>query len=320
MPRSRQLVLNINHGLALGFNEPEHANMIKKRFILAAILLCSIPSTICMAQTDYFSPANILAFAEYLHQEQDYLRAAGEYRRYLSTTGPTGMKDDILYRIGGCYLSADRVELSRDAYRRILSEYPHSAFSEKAHYRIAESFFIAQDYSASAEYIENTISSVTSRGCISRMNQLLGVNYLYQKRWDTAHRHFSSLLDSRGFCAGDSVFSLLDTYAVKGMHISKKSALGAGIMSALIPGTGKMYGGRFRDGVHSLLLIALTAWQAYDGFHDTGAQSVKGWMYGTLGSILYFGNIYGSAVQVNIYNRQVEDDIIHSIDIDITWR
>jgi hypothetical protein len=58
------------------------------------------------------------------------------------------------------------------------------------------------------------------------------------------------------------------------------------------------------DGVFSFLAVGLTSWQAYEAFDEYGSSSVKGWVYGSLASIFYLANIYGSSVAAQIYNEE----------------
>jgi TM2 domain-containing membrane protein YozV len=89
--------------------------------------------------------------------------------------------------------------------------------------------------------------------------------------------------------------------------------LAAGFLSAIIPGLGKIYAQRTVDGLYSLLTIGLAGWQAYDGFHKDGLSSFKGWAFGVLGSILYIGNIYGSAVSVQIHNVRIRQKLYDEV-------
>jgi hypothetical protein len=88
--------------------------------------------------------------------------------------------------------------------------------------------------------------------------------------------------------------------------------------STLIPGTGKIYTGRTADGVYSLVIIGLLAWQAYDGFEEDGVESVSGWVFGVPGALLYLANIYGSVKAVEVHNRRVHHDFLEQIQVDVT--
>jgi TM2 domain-containing membrane protein YozV len=97
-----------------------------------------------------------------------------------------------------------------------------------------------------------------------------------------------------------SLFTLLTE---RKKNAPDKSPLLAAGLSAVIPGSGKIYGGQTIDGLFSFVSIALATWQAYDGFHDDGISSVKGWLVGSIAATFYVGNIYGSAVNIELQNQ-----------------
>jgi len=102
----------------------------------------------------------------------------------------------------------------------------------------------------------------------------------------------------------------LDAVAVDGARLRRRSPALAGVMSAVVPGTGRIYAGRRADGILSLITIGVAGWQACSGFHRDQAHSVKGWVYGSLGAFLYVGNISGSVVAVRIANDQAEKKLL----------
>jgi len=152
------------------------------------------------------------------------------------------------------------------------------------------------------------------------MNLLVGANYLYERKWGNAHNHFSLLLNNAPQDSIDSTLSILNHLSLKGAQLSYKSPALAGLFSSIIPGMGKIYSGRINDGLYSFFVIGLTAWQAYDGFNRDGNNSIKGWIYGTLGATFYLGNIYGSIVSVKLYNKKLEDNLINQIHVNLMWK
>lgn len=83
-----------------------------------------------------------------------------------------------------------------------------------------------------------------------------------------------------------------------------KSPLLSGMMSAAIPGSGKIYAGNWEDGLLSLSIVGVSAWQAYRGFEKHGTKSIYGWIYSAISGAFYIGNIYGSVKETNKYNQQ----------------
>ena len=108
-------------------------------------------------------------------------------------------------------------------------------------------------------------------------------------------------------------------YAIRGTNLSTRSPFLAGFLSTIVPGAGRLYIGRVGDAFTSLLLVGLTGWQTYEGFRRDGIASAKGWTLGTLGSIFYVGNIYGSVISARIYNREITEDFLSGLSIELVF-
>ncbi len=117
----------------------------------------------------------------------------------------------------------------------------------------------------------------------------------------------------------DSTTIILNNFAIEGMGLNYKSEILSGLLSAAIPGTGKIYAGRYEDGLFSLSIIGFYVWQAASGFRKNNTSSAKGWTYATLGAIFYLGNIYGSVVAAKIHNERIEGDFIHRLNLELKW-
>ena len=91
--------------------------------------------------------------------------------------------------------------------------------------------------------------------------------------------------------------------------IPPKKPWKAGLMSTIIPGSGKMYNAQTWQGVSVLLTLSVIGLQAFDGFHKNGIYSVRGWAYTGLFSIFYVGNIWGSVVGVKVKQRKAYENI-----------
>jgi hypothetical protein len=85
-------------------------------------------------------------------------------------------------------------------------------------------------------------------------------------------------------------------------------------ISAIIPGSGKIYSGYWKDGLFSLLVVSVTGIQAYRGFQKNGKNSTYGWIYLTVGTGFYVGNIYGSGKAAHKRNKTLNHSIIHKIE------
>ncbi len=96
--------------------------------------------------------------------------------------------------------------------------------------------------------------------------------------------------------------------------LPRKSPLLAGALSAVVPGLGRVYIGRWQDGLVSFLLVGLSAVLSAQGFYEEGSHSVRGWILGSAGALLYVGNVYGSAVGAVVQRRDAEEALGQEVD------
>ncbi len=104
-----------------------------------------------------------------------------------------------------------------------------------------------------------------------------------------------------------------------GNNLPRKSPALAGLMSAVVPSTGKLYVGRRSDAIVSLTLMGSAAWMSYRGFRDNGMDSIKGWSFATISSFFYLGNIYGSVGAAQNHNRSARSDLGKQLRVSIGY-
>lgn len=76
----------------------------------------------------------------------------------------------------------------------------------------------------------------------------------------------------------------------------------AGALSAVVPGLGRIYAGDVGQGIASFLLVGAMVGLTAESWHKAGTP--KNWrtvLYGSVGSLLYVSEIFGSAASVRVY-------------------
>lgn len=82
----------------------------------------------------------------------------------------------------------------------------------------------------------------------------------------------------------------------------------AGVASAIVPGLGKIYAGDIGGGVASFLLVGAFAALTADSWVKAGTPAnLRTIAYGTVGSLLYVSNIFGSVASVKVYYQNFEE-------------
>ena len=254
------------------------------------ILILLIPS-LHFSQTDEFnfhSTENIKKFADHLFCDRDYLRANLEYQKLENI-----INDDTLnFKIGLGYLYIDDYLNSIQEFSSIT---PASVFFVDAKLQELKAYFLTENYSAFRSfYLESyskKISSYQSNG-----KKLFNFSYLFT---DDELPSSENFLNPFNKYEKEKIASF---YNWKNEPPVKDPAL-AGIMSAVIPGSGKMYVGEWGDGIMAFITTGLFAFLAYDNFRAD--HKTRAWIFTGLGAFFYAGNVYGSVAAAQIYNAKI---------------
>ena len=108
------------------------------------------------------------------------------------------------------------------------------------------------------------------------------------------------------------VSKLLSDIVDKGLLFRKKSPFLAGVLSAVIPGSGKVYAGRWKDGIISFLMTTTAGFVAIRGIKKD-KSNLYPWVMGTLSMVYYSGNVYGSTQAAKKFNKNKEDELVNQV-------
>lgn len=93
----------------------------------------------------------------------------------------------------------------------------------------------------------------------------------------------------------------------------KKSSALAGLYSALIPGMGKVYIGKKRQGFNMFLSNTVLAIQAYESYRKRGIESARFIVFGSAFSFFYISNIVGSIIGTKKLKRDAQLQLTHDL-------
>lgn len=96
-------------------------------------------------------------------------------------------------------------------------------------------------------------------------------------------------------------------FVTRSRTLPHRSPVLAAFLSAVFPGAGRAYVGRWGDAAISLALVGVPAgFGAYE-FTRSGVSSVGGWILASITGLFYLGDVYGSALGAVLFNRQQDD-------------
>lgn len=100
-------------------------------------------------------------------------------------------------------------------------------------------------------------------------------------------------------------------------RVKQKSPAVAGMLSAVVPGLGKVYAGKPKQGIAAFLPVALMGAQAYENIRKRGINNGFSIFYTGLFSVFYIGNIWGSALSVHLTRQEQYHEIDQRILFDL---
>jgi len=246
---------------------------------LIFLLILFIPS-LHFSQTGKFnlhSPDNIKKFGDYLYCEKDYLRANLEYQKLDNISE----SDTLNFKTGLGYLYIGDYSTSIQKLSKIN---PASVFYNEANLQALKAYFLTDNYFAFRSFYTesylNKINDYQSNG-----KKLFNYSYLFTDDELPSSGDFLTPFNK------DEKEKVTPFYNWKNEPPNKNPAL-AGIMSAVIPGSGKMYVGEWGDGIMAFITTGLFAFLAYDNFKAD--HNTRAWIFTGLGAFFYVGNVYGS--------------------------
>lgn len=240
--------------------------------------------------TDFFSPLNRLKFGESLYKDKDYLRASNEFKEYLKVYS----NDTVHFKFAKSFFEIGRFTEAADNFKGLFF---NSFLSEEARLMFYESNFFQNNFKTFRELTEQTnYQTIKYQNEIDRLKL---ATYFFD---DSILPNENTLLKP----FPDSSQSQLSKFYYQKKFPQHKNPVTAALLSALIPGAGKIYTGEIGDGITAFISTALSAYLAYTNFKAD--HQFRGWLFTGLTAFFYGGSIYGSAASAQIYNARVRFD------------
>lgn len=256
-----------------------------KSFFISLLLIISIYSQ----SNPLRQPQNIKLFADYLFCEQDYLRAAEEY----ISLKDTYLSDTIIYKIAKCYSIIGEFDKSLNYFFNIPAS---SVFYDNVKREIGKIYFLNEDE------ISLNKMMVEQENSFNNLLKLKIALKLSKNQTDD----IKNLLTY-----DDEDFIILRKFYSQRKNPAYKSETVAGILSAIIPGSGKIYTEEYSDGITAFILTGIFSYLAYNNLKHE--HNFRGYLFTGIAAGFYFGNIYGSVASAQIFNAKVDFSFLRSL-------
>jgi tetratricopeptide (TPR) repeat protein len=167
-------------------------------------------------------------------------------------------------------------------------------------------FFAASDYIFlnNADKAKEILAKVPVTDSVAfqlRNLQYAGLSLL--KHDYDAYGNYSLYYGHSHYALTNEEIVLDDCYKNMKSH-NNKSLFVAGALSAIVPGSGKFYAGKKGEGVSSFLLIGFLGAVTAENYIKAGATNYKTIIFGSLFTVFYIGNIYGSIASLKLAREE----------------
>lgn len=253
-------------------------------------------------------------FAQYLADKE----ANTEAIYVLDQLGPMArtpaQQDSVAYFRGWLAYATKDLTI---AHQQLLSVSPRSTFYTRSRYFGAYCLAFVGNRD-SARVVMQTLPAPDSTLRELRAIQLAGVALL-QRRYDEYAQHRKAFTYTSYAMANEQ--RRFDRYDSTLRAEKRRSPFVAGLYSAVLPGLGKVYAGKPKQGIAAFLPILSLGLLTYEGLRKDGPRSARFIGFGSLFTLFYVGNIWGSVLSVKVrrneFKREYDNKILFDMHIPV---
>ncbi|HOI17779.1 MAG TPA: tetratricopeptide repeat protein [Geobacteraceae bacterium] len=240
-------------------------------------------------------------------EEGEYYRAITEYKKF-RILFPSSVKGDYaLFRTGiAFYLGAEYADAVR-SFGVLRESRPDSGYADASLFFEGLSRWRKKDYTGAAENFDLLIRRDAPSPFAPRAHAAKALLEVDRGDITAARGDLEGFLVAYPGHPGEArvreALPLLREYE----DLPEKSELLAGILSAILPGSGYVYAGRYGDGLTAFLLNGLFIAGTVAAVHNEWYPAAG--LSGGIGLPFYLGNIYGSANAAKRWNINVRREL-----------
>ena len=264
------------------------------KYILFLLIFIKVPSLTAGQTSPFHSYKDHFGFGKFLFFDEDYLRAISEFRKalYYHDLADVENSDSINYLIGISYSKIKEYDLSNQYLAKISRR--HASLFERSVIEAGKNLLNSNETELAIYHLKNISPNNLSDNFLRKQSILLSSSYLLAN--DPAS---ASAILSAAELEHIKLNSLLHDLE----NFKAKSPVLAGVLSGVVPGTGRFYTGDITEGLTSMFTIGLFGYRTFLEYRQNGINSWGFWAFGLATFYFYSGNVYGSVVSARLYNR-----------------
>ena len=290
------------------------------RLSLIALLLCFLLQiNLAAADESIVLTGDVqMRLGDAFMAEGEYYRAVTEYKKYLILFPGGRQSDTALFKTGRAYYLGLEYESAVQIFASLRSRFPDSSHAAEATYHegICNAKLNRLDKAAAAFEAAATTETALEIAPRARLGRAL-VEFDRGDLGETRNDLQRFIADFPADPRAGKVETTLSLLPQDG-ELPRKSPLTAGILSAIVPGSGHMYAGHSGDGATALLLNGLFIAGTAVAIQQEN-YAVAG-VVGIIGLPFYIGNIYGAANAATKWNLGVRKGLRDKLAVTLDYR
>lgn len=278
--------------------------------VVYLIILFFLFASTTFSQQNTFSKE--IRFSNFLQAKEQYAEAFFVLNNIDSTNLNDVQKDSLNYEKGWLYYSKKKLDSAVLFFAKVSANDPRKM---KITFFEAYCLGFLKKLDSSEVCYKNIVSNDSTIVQLKNF-QLSGISLLRKdfKSFDKYAANFT--YTNYAFSNEEKIFT--EAYKEASKH-KKKSPFLAATLSAIIPGLGKIYAGKKKEGIGAFIPIVSSGIIALEAYNKGGFKDARFLIFGTLFSTFYIGNIWGSSLAVKIseseYNTKYENKILFNLHI-----
>lgn len=246
-------------------------------------------------------------FASELLFEKNYPDAIREFKRinYYYPDDPDTEKTAFMLGMTN-FLSKDWYE-ANNSFAGFLYTHPDSSMKNEALFRLSYSLMKTKDYQfaekSAVEIIKNTQSTADEKAEAEFFRFIIALEQKDAQRAISGKNALEKNYDVKINVTDEELSSI--------NSLPERSEFAGSTLSAILPGSGQLYAGRYYDALSTFFITGTFAYGTYEAYQqDLDTATI---LLGSTFLIFYTANVYGGARAVHQYNNESSSRYIRSI-------
>jgi len=243
--------------------------------------------------------------ADHFYQEGDYYRAVTEYKRFLFFFPRHARTEEAQWKIARSYFHGKKWDEAISASDNLIKKFPSTAYQAEALLLTGLCFKEKKEYSQARFFFGKAKEQAADAPTADEAQWQIAATYLKEEKWKEASSEYRKINKSSKLYLKSERFA----QGLDRIHeIPQKSPATAGILAAILPGSGHLYCERYRDASIAFLLNGAFIWGIVEAFERENY---------VIGGILtffelgwYSGNIYSAVASAHKYNKKKKEEYL----------